>query len=243
MQSRSFFWIACGCAACLQLALAVRSVIVASSNFRSPSSSAKAKKSKAAFLHERRLANAQKLLFSWPFLSTARLWVSCIGTLPHLKPLSFPLVSLLCASLKLRMACFSYMPFCLNVLYLLQRLAEATDQLVPIAAYVFAAMELALAQQHTLASGKYVASQLEQRERQIRSKKQKKKLFRRGPKTVNQGGKRDASNFQLLHVREADAEISLRLSTAQQQSMHVRKSSNRVHSDDAGLVLARLFYS
>ncbi|PHJ24202.1 noc2p family protein [Cystoisospora suis] len=223
-----------------ELALAVRSVIVASSNLRSPTSPAKAKKSKAAFLHERRLTNAQKLLFSWPFISTARLWVSCINTLPHLKPLSFPLVSLLCASLKLKLACFPYIPFCLSVMYILQRLAEATDQLVPISAYIFAAMDLSLAQQQQLASGKYVAIQLQQRERQKRSRKQKRKL-RAETKAGGgkQGGKSDQSNFHLLHVREADPEITLRLSAAQQQSMHVVES---LMQDLHGLLTEHLGY-
>lgn len=222
------------CLPSVQLALAVRSVIVASSSLRSPTSSAKAKKSKAAFLHERRLTSAQKLLFSWPFISTARLWVSCINTLPHLKPLSFPLVSLLCASLKLKLACFPYIPFCLSVMYTLQRLAEATDQLVPISAYIFAAMELSLAQQQQLASGKYVAVQLQQRERQKRSKKQKKLRAEAKAGGGKHGGKSEQSNFQLLHVREADPEITLRLSVAQQQSMHVRTVSGLelVHASD-----------
>ncbi|CBZ52882.1 conserved hypothetical protein [Neospora caninum Liverpool] len=191
-----------------ELALTVRSVMVISSQ-ATPS---KGKKTKTAFLHARRLATSQKLLYSWAFLSTASLWSAAFASCVSLRPLAFPLVTLLCAALKTKLAALAYTPFCLNLLSILHQTALSTNLLIPLNAYVFALFELILRQQSLLSSDRYTSKRLRLEMQERKNKKKGKKLQKKD---------KEKDNLHLLHSRAADPEVSLRLSAAQQDAMHV----------------------
>ncbi|KEP66304.1 UNVERIFIED_CONTAM: Noc2p family protein [Hammondia hammondi] len=192
-----------------EMALTVRSVVVISSQ-----ATPKGKKTKTAFLHARRLAASQKLLYSWAFLSTARLWSVAFASCVSLRPLAFPLVTLLCAALKGKLSALAYAPFCWNLLGVLHQTALSTNLLVPLNSYLFASIELLLRQQSLLSSDRYTGKRV-RLERQERQNKKKKKA-RVGQ---NNGGEKDS--LQLQHSRAADPEVALRLSAAQQDALHV----------------------
>ncbi|ESS32046.1 Noc2p family protein [Toxoplasma gondii VEG] len=192
-----------------EMALTVRSVVVISSQ-----ATPKGKKTKTAFLHARRLAASQKLLYSWSFLSTARLWSAAFASCVSLRPLAFPLVTLLCAALKGKLTALAFSPFCWNLLSVLHQTALSTNLLVPLNSYLFASVELLLRHQSLLSSDRYTGkrARLEMQERQNKKKKKKR---------VGQKNDGEKDSLQLQHSRAADPEVALRLSAAQQDALHV----------------------
>lgn len=108
----------------------------ASAASASPSKKGGAKE-KALYRRRRRQAQVSSLLYCWSFVSGAELWAAALGIggeKTGLRPLLFPLVSLLLAAVKMQVSqALSFTPFSLRLLRCAALAGVHCDSLVPVA--------------------------------------------------------------------------------------------------------------
>ncbi|ORM41971.1 Nucleolar complex protein 2 [Babesia sp. Xinjiang] len=81
-------------------------------------------------------------VYSWGFVDAINLWVSAlVRCSDRLEPLSYPLVTVISAAVKIKMPQMAYMPFVLHMLTALNQLADGLERFVPLGSYIFNLLE------------------------------------------------------------------------------------------------------
>lgn len=90
---------------------------------------AKPKKGKQA-------AQQLQTLVGWPFVRSLYLWTKAVGTVPSLKPLSYPLYMITTGALKSKLTNLQHFPFVYHCFQCLNRLGAALEVFVPMSSHV-----------------------------------------------------------------------------------------------------------
>jgi len=124
-----------------QLALVLRSACIATS--QSGDAKAAADKEKQ---RKRKGLQAQQAhdVVAWPFMRAAFLWTKAIGSLPCLRPLAYPLSTIVSGALKTKLSSVQYFPFVYHCFRCLNRLAALLEVFVPVAAHLLKVFSILL---------------------------------------------------------------------------------------------------
>ncbi|GFE54061.1 Noc2p family protein, putative [Babesia ovis] len=81
-------------------------------------------------------------VYSWGFVDAINLWVSTlVRCKDRLEQLAYPLVTVISASVKIKLPHVAYMPFVLHMITAMNQLTEGLDRFVPVASMLFNLLE------------------------------------------------------------------------------------------------------
>eukprot|EP00929_Paragymnodinium_shiwhaense_P108410 TRINITY_DN74732_c0_g1_i1.p1 TRINITY_DN74732_c0_g1~~TRINITY_DN74732_c0_g1_i1.p1 ORF type:complete len:858 (-),score=226.29 TRINITY_DN74732_c0_g1_i1:114-2687(-) len=108
-----------------QLALILRNACLAGADGSKTSAKKKA-------LHVQQVQN----LVGWPFVRAVSLWTKAIGSLPCLRPLAYPLTTIVTGAMKSRLNSLQYFPFVYQCVRCLNRLSASLEVFVPVSSHL-----------------------------------------------------------------------------------------------------------
>eukprot|EP01071_Lankesteria_metandrocarpae_P005990 Lankesteria_metandrocarpae@DN4200_c0_g1_i2.p1 len=74
--------------------------------------------------------------YRWSFIFCSRLWIDALGELPFLRPLAFPLCSVLNSLIKTKSEIAAWMPFTFHILRQMDDLSSCTNAFIPLGSHL-----------------------------------------------------------------------------------------------------------
>eukprot|EP00927_Polykrikos_kofoidii_P023431 TRINITY_DN21600_c0_g1_i1.p1 TRINITY_DN21600_c0_g1~~TRINITY_DN21600_c0_g1_i1.p1 ORF type:complete len:861 (-),score=234.49 TRINITY_DN21600_c0_g1_i1:205-2787(-) len=124
-----------------QLALILRNASIANSQGGSVKKGAnKDKQRKKKALHQQQVQN----LVGWPFVRAMHLWTKALPAISCLKPLAYPLATIITGALKAKLTSIQFFPFVFQCFRCLNKLSANLEVFVPVSSHILKAMSVLL---------------------------------------------------------------------------------------------------